>query len=340
MPYINGDQPALTEAQKEFWLEHGYVKIPQCFTREASDAFTHSIWARLGADPADKSTWPTEKINMPGHTVVSCKDFAPKAWAAMCELVGGEDKVADFCKDWKDGFIPNFGKPEYSPDDELDLRTLDNWHNDGDWFVHFLDSPEQALLVIPLFSDIKPKGGGTVLCTDGVGLVARLLHEQTNGCLPNLMPRGTPDLPKDHPDRRRIWNSWVRDPSLTRDESFCEATGEIGDVYLLHPFMLHSASRNLRREVRIITNPPVSLKEPFCYDGRSPSLVEQKTLRELGREGGMPEWKITAARERLVPDRIRIQEEMKRKEMENLKSKGVAVTTLEGARELSDEYPS
>ena len=120
------------------------------------------------------------------------------------------------------------------------------------------------------------------------------------------MPRGTPDLPKDHPDRRRIWNTWVCDPSLTRDESFCEATGEVGDVYLLHPFMLHSASRNLRREVRIITNPPVSLKEPFCYDGRSPSLVEQKTLRELGREGGMPEWKITAARERLVPDRIRV----------------------------------
>jgi len=171
------------------------------------------------------------------------------------------------------------------------------------------------------------------------------------------MPRGTPDLPKDHPDRRRIWNTWVRDPSLTRDESFCEATGEVGDVYLLHPFMLHSASRNLRRDVRIITNPPVSLKEPFCYDGRAPSLVEQKTLRDLGRPGGMPEWKITAARERLVPDRIRvsfpmcqlvariltawqIQEEMKRKEMENLKTKGVALTTLEGARELSDEYPS
>jgi hypothetical protein len=63
-----------------------------------------------------------------------------------------------------DGFIPNFGKPEYNPDDDLDYRSLDNWHNDGDWFTHFLDSPEQALLVIPLFSDIKPKGGGTVIC--------------------------------------------------------------------------------------------------------------------------------------------------------------------------------
>jgi len=43
---------------------------------------------------------------------------------------------------------------------------------------------------------------------------------------------------------------------------------------------------------------------------------------------------------RFVLTAWQIQEEMKRKEMENLKSKGVAVTTLEGARELSDEYPS
>jgi len=135
MPYINGDVPALTEEQKQFWLENGFIKIPQCFSREQSDAFTASVWTRLGADANDKSTWPTEKSNMPGLTVVSAKEFAPKAWSAICELVGGEDKVADWCKDWKDGWIVNFGKPGSSPDDELNYRTLDNWHNDGDWYV-------------------------------------------------------------------------------------------------------------------------------------------------------------------------------------------------------------
>ncbi len=64
MPYLD-DTPALTEEQKQFWLEHGYIKIPKCFTREQSDAFTSSIWTRLGAEKDDKSTWPTEKINMP-----------------------------------------------------------------------------------------------------------------------------------------------------------------------------------------------------------------------------------------------------------------------------------
>ena len=327
MPFISHKPSALTEEQKRFWLEHGYVKIPNCFTREASDSFTSSIWTRLGASPTDKSTWPTEKINMPGHTLIPCKDFAPKAWAAMCELVAGEDKIEDWCKDWKDGFIPNFGKPEYKAVDALDLRSLDNWHNDGDWFTHFLDSPEQALLVIPLFSDIKPKGGGTALCTDGIGLVAKRLvctdsstcichaypdetkYDHPDGMTPFLMPRGSPDIPKSHPDRRKVWTTWVQDPQSTRNESFIEATGEVGDVYILHPFMLHSASKNLRRDIRIITNPPVSLKEPFIYNRNDPSeysLVEQKTLRDLGRPEGLPEWKITSPRERIVPDRVKV----------------------------------
>lgn len=72
--------------------------------------------------------------------------------------------------------------------------------------------------------------------------------------------------------------------------------------------MLHSASRNLLREVRIITNPPVSLKEPFNYnrpDGNY-SLVEQKTLKDLGRPEGLPEWKITSKREMLTPARVQV----------------------------------
>jgi hypothetical protein len=175
MPATNQDQYSLTEEQKQHWLEHGFIKLTDCFSREAAEQFTSSVWTRVGASPDDKSTWPTEKLNMPGHTKVPVKDFAPKAYYAIADLVGGEDKIADWCKDWKDGWIVNFGKPEFKPTDALDVRTLDNWHNDGDWFVHFLDSPEQALLVIPLFSDIEPKGGGTVICTDGIGLVAKHL---------------------------------------------------------------------------------------------------------------------------------------------------------------------
>jgi hypothetical protein len=151
----------------------------------------------------------------------------------------------------------------------------------------------------------------------------------------------------------------VRDPQLTRAESFHEASGQAGDVYLLHPFMLHSASRNLLREVRIITNPPVSLKEPFNYnrpDGKY-SLVEQKTLKDLGRPEGLPEWKITKEREMLTPARVQvspfsflvlvlgltimqIQEDMRQKELERLKEAGSSVTKLGTAKPLESHYPS
>ena len=110
-------------------------------------------------------------------------------------------------------------------------------------------------------------------------------------------------------DRRKLWKNWVVDPELTRDESFFEVTGNVGDVFILHPLMLHSASTNLHRDLRIITNAAVSLKEPFNFNRANPkdySLVEQKTLRDLGRPEGIPEWKITRERELLDQNNVRV----------------------------------
>jgi hypothetical protein len=91
-------------------------------------------------------------------------------------------------------------------------------------------------------------------------------------------------------------------------------------VYLLHPLMLHSASNNQLRNVRVITNPPVSVKEPFVFDREDGgySAVERKTLKALGKER-LEEWGIKAERQKVVPERVRIQEEMKKKEEERLK---------------------
>jgi len=262
---------------------------------------------------------------MPSHTSFPVADFAPKAWSAICELLGGEDRIAPStdsnCVRWNDGFIVNLGREEYDPAGEVEFRDLDNWHTDGDFFVHFLDSPEQALLVIPLFSDIEPKGGGTVVCSDGIGIVARYLYDHSQGVTPHMKPLSEPD--SWHSQNLSPWRS-IRDSSATRSSSFHEITGEVGDVFLLHPLMLHSASRNLLRRVRIITNPPVSLKEPFTLNrgpsDRPYSLVEQKTLREVGRLEGLGDWEIGGKREEWVPDRIRIQAEMKMREMERLKA--------------------
>jgi hypothetical protein len=104
-------------------------------------------------------------------------------------------------------------------------------------------------------------------------------------------------------------------------QEFHEMTGNIGDVILMHPLMVHSASRNSLRIPRIITNPPVSLVEPFNFDRenlREYSLVELKTLQSLGKER-LVGWKAKGPRESVIPERLRVQQKLKLLEDERLK---------------------
>jgi len=67
----------------------------------------------------------------------------------------------------------------------------------------------------------------------------------------------------------------------------------------------------------------VALNEPFCFDRKNKdeySLVELKTLKDLGMPDGLPGWKITGERRGWTPARVKRQEEMKKRELERLKS--------------------
>jgi hypothetical protein len=90
-------------------------------------------------------------------------------------------------------------------------------------------------------------------------------------------------------------------------DNFVAATGQVGDIYLIHPLMMHAPSSNALRKVRIIINPAVSLKIKHCFDRKDGnySLVEQFTLRSLGKNR-LPEWKATGPRETVVSERVRI----------------------------------
>jgi len=164
----------LTQSQIDSFMQHGFLVLKQAFTAEQAAEWTQHVWTRLGFDPNDKSTWIRERTNMPKHREMQVSQYSPKAWAALCELCGGEERVSPEADCWNDGFIVNTGTPEFEGK-ETPPKELDGWHVDGDFFVHFLDSPEQALLVIPLFTDIVPNGGATWICSDGVGRIAKHL---------------------------------------------------------------------------------------------------------------------------------------------------------------------
>ncbi|KAI4601890.1 hypothetical protein KJ359_010756 [Pestalotiopsis sp. 9143b] len=132
----------LTEAEKEHFLKYGYLHLKQCFTPAQAAEAAAGVWTRLGMSADDKSTWTRARTHMPSHKTFDASVFAPRAWAAICELCGGEDRVAPESRDWRDSFIVNLGSPE-GEGRPVPPKELDNWHVDGDFFVHYLDSPEQ-----------------------------------------------------------------------------------------------------------------------------------------------------------------------------------------------------
>lgn len=305
----------LTEAQKEHFLKHGYIHLTDCFTKEQADEKTKDIWIRLGMSPDDKSTWTQSQINMPSHWTFDAATFAPKAWAAISELCGGEDRISPQSREWRDAYIVNFGTPE-GEGKLVAPKELVRWHVDGDFFVHYLDSPEQALLVIPLFTDIEPNAGGTIICPEGIPKIAKLLYEHPEGLSPHMATREEPQFSKVNVQRALDrFNGLVREC-----EEFVEVTGKVGDVFLLHPLMLHSASHNALRHVRIITNPPVGLKEPHCFDrpDGNYSLVEKKTMQSVGGADKLKGWKTTMPRERVYPETWKNKEAMKNEEIRRL----------------------
>ncbi|HEX8237180.1 MAG TPA: hypothetical protein VF600_14575 [Abditibacteriaceae bacterium] len=296
----------LTDEQVEHFLKRGFVTIPNCFSREAAQDWLDKVWVRLGYDANDPTTWVEKRIHMPSLEHVDVQDFAPQAWGAACELLGGEERVKQPYK-WGDSFIANLGigadRPWEPPSAEVK-----GWHKDGDFFRHFLDSPEQGLLTLVLWSDIEPQGGGTFVACDSVPVVAQRLLQSPEGLLPGEF------------DFREM---------IGQCHDFAETTGKLGDVVLLHPYILHTVSQNHRGTARFITNPPITLKEPMNFnraDASEFSLVEQAVLRGLGVE--RLDYKPTGERERVVPQRVLKQQKIVMEEQARLAAAGLGAGGL------------
>jgi Phytanoyl-CoA dioxygenase (PhyH) len=282
----------LSAEQVESFVEHGYVRIPECFTRADAEPWLDEAWVRLGYERDEPSTWVERRVHMPSLRHVEVADFAPKVWGAACQLLGGEDRIEQPYT-WGNGFIANLGIGADRPW-EPPSAASPGWHKDGDFFRHFLDSPEQGLLTIVLWSDIEERGGGTFIAPDSVAPVARLLESRREGVPPD-------DFPYDE--------------LIAQCSTFVETTGRLGDVVLMHPYMLHAVSQNHRGTARFITNPPIALREPMRFDRDDPaehSPVERAVLRALGAE--RLDYRPAAPREDVVPERVLRQERMREQE--------------------------
>jgi len=225
-----------SESEIEQFLTDGYVMLRGAFSRDAAQAVRDELWKTMELDPDDSTTWTQNQIHL--QTILkgplASPVFTPRLFNAFDDLMEiGRWECEPALGYWPISF------PGFEPSPWQAPQT--GWHVDGSHFHHHLNSRNQGLLSIFLFSDIEPGDGGTALSLGSHHIAARILEAaEPEG----LSVYDLVNAVNQHPRERVI-----------------ETTGEIGDVALMHPFMSHTRSANTGNRVRFICNPCFSLKE-------------------------------------------------------------------------------
>ncbi len=279
----------LSQAERDHFIAHGFVHLRGCFPAgegTLARRWVDASWARAGVDPSDPARWPTSPVGLPAVDSVAVREFAPRAYAAIADLLGGLACVKDPEMRWGDGFLINYAvgadQPWVPPG--AASPTGINWHVDGNWFRHFLDSPEQGLLAVVMWTDVVHRGGATFIAPDSVAAVARHLRAHPEGLEPDQFG----------------WGGLIETAT-----DFREVTGAAGDVVLVHPLVMHRGSQNPLRRLRVISNAVSSQREPLRFsrpDGAY-TPVEQVILNALGVQA--LDWAITGERAWIDPRRPR-----------------------------------
>jgi hypothetical protein len=269
----------LNDEQVQSFLDKGYLVVHDCLDLAVANRWVAEAYDRLGYQPDDPGTWAKEIVWMDHQNHMLVRELAPRAWDAIADVVGGEDRLetkiwgmpqtGHFTSintfEWSDAFIANFHRGADKPWQPPSPKVT-GWHSDGSHFRHFLDSRDEALLTIVLWSDMLHQGGGTFIAPDSVRVLARYLYEHPEGVRPEDF------------DFQEL---------ISRCTQFEEVTGKAGDFIILHPFMMHASSQNVIFKPRFMSNPPVVLKEPMDFNRANPedfSLLERATLHYLGLE--------------------------------------------------------
>lgn len=313
----------LTRDEARHFIEKGYVVIRGAFDRGLAAAVCEAAWQELsekGIDRDRPDSWlqPHAMGHIRGYMrtqgngeKIALKDMAPRAMLAQQD-VGGAKRLPGGGEHltWGYSAIGNLGDEEAVW--EAPAPQQPGWHKDGWHFRHFLDSPEQGLLVVPLFTDILPESGGTFIATDSIRAVAKRLVD---------LPQGL------HPDS--VQGAGYLIPGLVEQcTEFEELIGEAGDMIILHPFMLHRVSANPSLRSRFIANVAVVLDEPMCFarDDGDYSLTELTVMHALG--GQEIDFVASGPRKAVVPGPFRDDEQKKNqnewlsKEMRELRDAG------------------
>lgn len=263
----------LTDTQVEQFIEEGYTKLEEAFPRQQALLAQSFLWERLaerGVRRDDRSTWkePMVRINETYDDSVFQACATQRLIGAIEDLVG-QGRYAEAQQKTQWGWWPvNFS---LGSQEAWDVPQT-GWHWDGSHFRHFVDSPDQGLLLLCIFSEVQPQGGGTTVATGSHKVVARLLSqypagiehrpaiEQCNRTHPWLGKlTGITDSPVENRIEFFMQTPYTDDQHTTL--RVVETTGSPGDIFLCHPFLYHSSAPNHSGIPRFMCNRTTPLTE-------------------------------------------------------------------------------
>ncbi|MFG2000064.1 phytanoyl-CoA dioxygenase family protein [Spirillospora sp. NPDC048911] len=226
-------------AQTETFIRDGFVRLAEAVPQDLVAECREILWRDTGADPNDCSTWTTPVVRLGHYAQEPFRRAAntPRLHAAFDALVG-EGR-------WQpQGGLGTF--PVRFPSDEE--PGDDGWHVEaslqGDDPANFMTwrtnvfSKGRVLLMLFLFSDVSEDDAPTRIRVGSHLDVPPILEPAGDRGLPFMELAGKAVSASDH-------------------RPVAYATGQAGDVYLCHPFVVHAAQPHHGTEPRFMAQPPL-----------------------------------------------------------------------------------
>ena len=245
------------------FLDDGFVHIAGAFPRELARECRDVLRRDLPCNPDDPSTWTAPVVRLGDRAEEPFRQAAntPALHAAFDALVG----PGRWLPRGSLGTFPIRFPTQDEPNDA-------GWHADAGYYGADgsmrlnVQSKGRALLMLFLFSDVGEDDAPTRIEVGSHLDVPRLLAPAGEDGLTfiELAQRFDPD----------------RDPPIAL------ATGDAGDVYLCHPFLVHAAQRHRGTTPKFMAQPPLLPSEPIALERADGdySLVERAIRIGLGLE--------------------------------------------------------
>lgn len=253
----------MDDAAVERFITQGFVRIEGAFERDLGLRCAAELWAHIGLDPGDPASWTRSLIWVPG---LSSPPFTAAAGTEV--LVAAYDRLVGAGR-WR----PRLGLgtfPLRFPSAEPPEAA--GWHveasfADADGVPRVdLRSRGRALLMLFLFSDV------------GVDDAPTLIRVGSHLAVPPFLRDAGPE--------GRAWAEVCADVvPATEGCPVVAATGRIGDVFLCHPFLVHSAQAHRGRVPRFLAQPPLEPVDGLGSDGDQAAPVAEAVRRALAAAG-------------------------------------------------------